>query len=113
MLCAYSIGAPIGAGLISREKHYDPLPSSLLCKSKLPLAFHLVNPQFCKVNEGSSVDSCVSQRVNTFCHSKKPAPIYLHVLIAWRYEMADKTRTESGKHGIADRQLAILIRARL
>ena len=27
MLCAYSIhamGAPIGAGLISREKHYDP-----------------------------------------------------------------------------------------
>ncbi len=25
MLCAYSIGAPIGAGLISREKHYHPL----------------------------------------------------------------------------------------
>ncbi len=25
MLCAYSIGAPIGAGLISREKYYDPL----------------------------------------------------------------------------------------
>ncbi len=25
MSCAYSIGAPIGAGLISREKHYDPL----------------------------------------------------------------------------------------
>ncbi len=25
MLCVYSIGAPIGAGLISREKHYHPL----------------------------------------------------------------------------------------
>ncbi len=25
VLCAYSIGAPIGAGLISREKHHDPL----------------------------------------------------------------------------------------
>ena len=25
MLCAYSIGAPIGAGQISREKHYHPL----------------------------------------------------------------------------------------
>ncbi len=24
MLCVYSIGAPIGAGQISREKHYDP-----------------------------------------------------------------------------------------
>ncbi len=24
MLCAYSIGAPIGAGQISREKHYHP-----------------------------------------------------------------------------------------
>ncbi len=27
MLCAYSIGAPIGAGLISREKHYHLLLS--------------------------------------------------------------------------------------
>ncbi len=32
LLCAYSIGAPIGAGLISREKHYHPLS----CKDFIP-----------------------------------------------------------------------------
>ncbi len=28
MLCAYSIGTPKGAGMISGEKHYDPLEGS-------------------------------------------------------------------------------------
>ncbi len=62
MLCAYSIRAPIGAGLISREKHYHPLWLKNFCTF-----------QPCNVTDQSSCE-CSMPKFNEQYREKEPVP---------------------------------------
>ncbi len=101
MLCAYSIGAPIGAGLISREKHYDPLLAkklelgyiSIFCQCEGD-AHCIVVTHFLRFTDQTNHQACIMSMpvINTVGKFNKflpqnPAKIdpYSLILQKWRY----------------------------
>ena len=71
MVCAYSIGAPIGAGQISREKHYHPLHQLVLhiiFRPMKSIILHAVDG--CEIQLGHSSHS------STFCSDSDSRQIF-------------------------------------